>query len=345
MENWRIYAARWPYVSMVGLAAIFLALVWILLRPEAVVSRHGAVAVIEGAGSAVELAAPAYMVDAQTPIAAALAGVTVVAEDKVTLIPAPEAAVTEKTATGPLPMIADDGRKPWQVYARPFTADKAPHIAIVIAPVGGDQIVANAAIERLPGVVTLAIDAQASGVGNWLTQARQAGHETVLIIPAEPVDFPASDPGAGALLSELPAPENTRRFLSFLRQGSGYIGVTTLSGSRFVSQSKAMQPILDEINRRGLAVLDVKIAPRSVLADLAKQQKVPVVATDFRLSAELAPDAIDQTLLQAQRQAVQSGQAVILVAATPLAIDRLNRWLVTLPQAGIVLTPLSALLR
>lgn len=338
MEQWRTYAARWPYVSMGVLAALFLWLVLVLVWPETKHARHDGNDTIKTVSESV---AP----DAQAPLPVAAGGAVAAIEDKVVLSPAPDAAVTEKTATGPLPIIAEDGRKPWQVYARPFVSDKTPQIAIVVAPIGGDQIIANAAIERLPGAITLAIDAQAANIENWLIQARRAGHETVLIIPAEPVDYPTSDPGIGALLSEQSGPENTRRFLNFLRQGSGYIGVTTLSGSRFVGQPKSLQPILDEIAHRGLAIFDAKLSARSVLTDMAKQQKLPVAALDFRLNADLAPAAIDQTLIQAQRQALQSGQAVCLVAATPMAIDRLNRWLITLPAAGIKLAPLSAVLR
>ena len=341
MEHWRTYAARWPYVSMAVLGVVFLWLVLVLLRPGPVARHDSAVA---PEAHAVEAVAPDQQA---SEVAAAAVSATPIeaSDDKVVLGPAPDADVTEKTTTGPLPIIADDGRKPWQVYARPFVSDKIPHIAIVIAPVGGDQVIANAMIGRLPGAVTLAVDAQATGAGNWLTRARQAGHETILIIPAEPIDYPASDPGVGALLSEQSGPENVRRFLNFLRQGSGYIGVTTLSGSRFVGQTKALQPILAEISRRGLAILDTKISARSVLMDLAKEQKLPIAAVDFRLNADLAVASIDQTLLQAQRQALQSGSAVCLVAATPLAIDRLNRWLVTLPGIGIKLAPLSAVLR
>ncbi|MGB4102076.1 MAG: divergent polysaccharide deacetylase family protein [Alphaproteobacteria bacterium] len=343
MEHWRAYAARWPYVSLAVLGGVFLWLVLVLLRPEAARVRHDLVGqAVETVVAETPVSDPAV---AETPQAAVAASPIVAQEEKVVLSQAPDAAVSEMTATGPLPIIADDGRKPWQVYARPFVSDKAPHIAVIIAPVGGDQVIANTAIERVPGVVTLAIDAQASSAKDWLHRARQAGHETILMIPAEPVDYPASDPGVGALLSEQSASENVRRFLGFLRQGSGYIGVTTLSGSRFVGQTKALEPILDEVSRRGLAILDTKISPRSVLIEMAKQKKLPVAAIDFRLNADLSAAAIDQTLVQVQRQALQSGYAVCLVAATPLAIDRLNRWLVTLPQIGIRLAPLSAVLR
>src|SRR5260221_3401728 len=42
-------------------------------------------------------------------------------------------ALIEPSAIGPLPMVADDGRKAWHVYARPFDhTDRRPRITIVV---------------------------------------------------------------------------------------------------------------------------------------------------------------------------------------------------------------------
>lgn len=337
MGNWCAYVARWPYGVLVALTVLFLWLVALLLLPAPPL-RHGqALPQNEALSPAPQTQSAAMPAVGQQLIAGA--------EDHVPLSPAPDPAVTEETASGPLPVMADDGRKPWQVYARSFAVGSTPRVAVVVVDLGGDRMVANAAIERLPGTVTLAIDAQAADVGEWLRRARAAGHETVLNLPAEPIDYPASDPGSRSLLTELSGQENIRRLLGFLKAGTGYIGVTTLSGTGFVVQPRALQPVIDEIQRRGLALLDARTAPRSVMSNLAAQRKVPFALADFRLGADLSPAALDQVLLQAQRQALQAGQAVCVVMATPLAIDRLNRWLATLPQAGIRLAPLSAMLK
>ncbi|MEJ0062967.1 MAG: divergent polysaccharide deacetylase family protein [Alphaproteobacteria bacterium] len=81
-----------------------------------------------------------------------------------------------------------------------------------------------------------------------------------------------------------------------------------------------------------------------MLANLASQQKAPLAAIDFRIDADLASESIDQILAQAARQAQQTGNAVCLIAPTPLAIDRLNHWVAGLRASGIRLAPLSAML-
>lgn len=265
-------------------------------------------------------------------------------EEVVKLSPAPDLDVIEKTNDGMLPVVSNGGRKPWQVYARPFTATDKPKIAIVIAPLGADRAVTNAAIERLPGGVTLGFDAAMASREDALARARMAGHETMLVIPAEPFDFPNSDPGPNSLLTSLTPQENRRRLLSFLRQGTGYIGVMTLSGTRFVSTPKPLQNFLEEIQSRGLALLDTRLTERGGLAEQAQKIGLPLAAVDFRIHPEFSATMIDQTLAQAKAAAKQSGQVVCLVFATPLTIDRLNRWLRSF-SGQVRLVPLSALMR
>lgn len=266
-------------------------------------------------------------------------------EDAVRLPAAPDMAVAERTPDGILPAIADDGRRPWQVYARPYIKQDKPHIVVVVAGLGADRTATNAAIERLPGAVTLAFDAAWAGQDDNLARARAAGHETLLAIPAEPFDYPNSDPGPNTLLTSASPKENLRRLQGFLRQGTGYVGLLTLTGTRFLNVPKAMQVLLDEAAARGLAVLDTRITERNALMERAAQLHLPVAAADFRVGSDLSETAIDQVLAQAEYSAKKIGQAVVLVQATPLSIDRVNRWLLQLPNSGIVIAPFTTVLR
>ncbi len=265
--------------------------------------------------------------------------------DDVKLPPAPDMAVAERTPDGILPAIADDGRRPWQVYARPYVKKNQPHVVVVVAGLGADRTIANAAIERLPGSITLAFDAPWAGRDDNLVRARQNGHETLLAIPSEPFDYPNSDPGPDTLLTNVSPKENLRRFRAFLQQGTGYVGVLTLTGTRFLSVPKAMQVMLDEVAMRGLALLDTRITERNALMEKAAMLHLPVAAADYRVTSDLSELAIDQVLAQAEFSAKKTGQSIILVHATPLAIDRLNHWLLRLPNSGIVIAPFTAVLR
>lgn len=260
----------------------------------------------------------------------------------ITLAPAPLPDVTEDTSDGPLPKIAEDGRRPWQVYGRPAPATTGPRVALVITDMGLSKLQTNQAVGALPLDVTLAFDAQGSTTGAWLYRARQLGYETLLALPLEPFDFPRSDPGPQTLLTNLQPDQNLSRLLTLLKRGSGYVGVTTTTGARFSSQPEAMRPMMEELNRRGLLYLDARIAPRSVADDVATTLKLPHASATLRLDSDLTAQAIDDVLNQLVKKALQAGKAIGVAQLSPLMLDRIVQWEKTLSAQGVTLVPLSA---
>jgi polysaccharide deacetylase 2 family uncharacterized protein YibQ len=282
------------------------------------------------------------------PMAAAGSGTSSVQNQQddrsVKMDQAPDPALSEDSPAGSLPRIAEDGRQPWQAYARPFdTGDNRPRIAIVIADLGLSREATEDAISKLPANVTLAFDTQSPVAGAWFNRARQGGHETLLEIPMEPFDYPRSDPGPDTLLTTLQGADNLARLLKDLRLGAGYIGVTTLSGSRFTTDPGNMTPVLDTLRKRGLMILDAHIGPHSTVMDLAHDMKVPAAVVTERIDRDLTPDAIDTTLQQLEQTARLTGHAIGIASPTPVVLDRLQVWLKDLPRRGIALAPVSAM--
>src|SRR6185312_13826581 len=107
-------------------------------------------------------------------------------------------ALIENSPAGPLPRIADDGRKPMTAYAAPAAAGKL-RIAIVVSGLGLGAKATGAALAGLPAAVTLGFAPYAGDVQHWVSQARGLGHEVLLEVPMEPFDFPDSDPGPHTL--------------------------------------------------------------------------------------------------------------------------------------------------
>lgn len=262
------------------------------------------------------------------------------------LVASPDVRVTEDTEEGSLPRISEDGVRPWQLYSRPFdTSDKRPRVAIVVTGLGMSRMVTDQAIVQLPPPVTLALDAQGPVVAAWGGRARNEGHEILLQIPVEPFDYPQSDPGPDTLLTSISNGENLSRLLKSLRKATGYIGVTSIYGSGFLSDQKRFVPVLQVLRDRGLMVLDARAAPHSTVSDMAKQEGVPVASITQRLDADLAPDAIMLSLAALEKSAKQDGVAIGITEATPVVIRQLQRWAKGLPQRGIALAPLSAVVQ
>src|SRR5207237_6438285 len=92
------------------------------------------------------------------------------------LATAPIAGFFAPGPSGPLPIIAQDGRTPAQAYARPFHANGRPKVALVISGLGLDARRTRQAIETLRPEITLSFSAYAPGLQGWLDEARAHGH-------------------------------------------------------------------------------------------------------------------------------------------------------------------------
>ena len=124
---------------------------------------------------------------------------------------APLAGLTQAGPGGLLPIIGKDGSTPFGAYARPFAANGKPKVALVVGGLGLNAAATKAAIERLPPEVTLSFVPYADGLQGWIDLARAAGHEVMLEIPMEPLDYPNNDPGPYTLMARAQPGETTRR--------------------------------------------------------------------------------------------------------------------------------------
>lgn len=260
------------------------------------------------------------------------------------LQPAPDPGLIEQTSIGPLPRIGDDGRLPWQVYARPFdNRDTRPRIALIMSGLGLSGAATQAAIQGLPGGVSLAFQPFADNLQQWIRLARAAGHEVYLNLPMEPVDFPASDPGPRALFVAYAPEENIERLEWALSRVSGYVGLLNHMGSRFTTSREAMLPIMTTLEQRGLAFVDARVSARSVATVLATEKNVPRAINDRFLDArEVSRDTVDARLAELESIAGEVGVSVGIGQAFPVTIARIREWAATLNGKGIVLAPVSA---
>lgn len=262
----------------------------------------------------------------------------------VTLTPAPVPGLVEDSRNGPLPRIAQDGRKPWQVYARPFPAtDKRPRIAIVMSDLGLSGVTTGNALAKLPPGITLAFLPYAERLDDWVERARSKGHEVMLSVPMEPLNYPRDDPGPNALLTMLGPDRNVERLEWSLGKAVGYVGITSTTGSKFTANPAAMQPVIDVLKARGLLLVDSRVNPKSVAGPLANLAGVPRALGDRVIDRDLSRGAIDDQLRELEELAKTNGAAVGFASPYPTTIERLNLWLTSLADRGIALAPASAL--
>ncbi|MEM6902098.1 MAG: divergent polysaccharide deacetylase family protein, partial [Pseudomonadota bacterium] len=253
----------------------------------------------------------------------------------------PLASLQEPSEFGPLPIVFGNGR-PHQVYARRVPIIDAPRIALVMTDLGLDQTRTQVAIERLPADVSLAFHAYAPGLDDWIAAARNDGHESLLAVPMEPIDYPLSDPGPNALLVDNTAEENLTELYKSLGAAEGYVGVTNFMGSALMADFTAIAPVMRELGDRGLLFIDDNTAINSVAPEVSARFPMPFARANRIIDSLPTPADIDEQLAGLEALAKINGAAIGFMQSYPITLQRLEEWLPLLNSRGIDLVPVSA---
>jgi polysaccharide deacetylase 2 family uncharacterized protein YibQ len=270
------------------------------------------------------------------PPPAILASVTVPID---VITPPPESDLPKPDMLGAPPKPPADGmsaRKPFD------KTDPRPRIAIVVTELGPSHAEALNAIDHLPPEISLAFLPYATETEALSDEARLGGHEILLDVPMEPAGYPDDDPGPEALLTGNSDGENLKRLDWNLSRTSGYVGIVNFMGSRFTGSEAKLTPIMQQLHDRGLLIVDTRTNPLTAVPGLARELKVPYVVADSEIDATASRDAIDNNLAKLEDIAHKQGKAVGVAGTYPVTFERLAEWAKSLPDKGIALAPVSA---
>src|SRR5271170_2623793 len=251
----------------------------------------------------------------------------------------------QQASLRPPPLPAPRRAEPaWLRFAMPAPPNgKRPLVAVVLDDLGLDRARTAAAI-RLPGQVTLSFMTYASDLAEQTEAAHATGHELLLHVPMEAVDR-HEDPGPHALYTEQSRDEILDRLRWGLDRFDGYIGINNHMGSKFTADRSAMAPVIEELRARGLVFLDSRTTAKSVGFALAAADGVPHAARDVFLDDDLAPAAISRQLGEVEGVARRHGSAIAIGHAHDTTLAALRAWLPTLTGKGLLLVPVSAVVR
>lgn len=255
--------------------------------------------------------------------------------------------LTERGAHGPLPRIAEDGRRPYEAYARAYRAPSGasadmPRVAILIGGLGISQNGTAEAIAKLPGSVTLAFAPYGSDLERVVARARGEGHEVYLQVPMEPFDFPENDPGPQTLLTTLSTDRNMERLHWSMSRFQGYAGLVTYMGGKFTATEAAIAPVLREAVKRGLLFVDDGTSARSLVPQIAAGLRQPALRAEILIDRVPTPGEVDAQLARLEARAREQGFAIGIGSALPVTVERVARWARILESRGILLVPVSA---
>ncbi len=257
----------------------------------------------------------------------------------------PDPALLEAGPHGPLPRIAADGRTSMRVYARPVgsPSDLSPRVGLIIGGIGLNTVLSEQAIARLPPQVSIAINPYAQRLSLISDQVREGGFETLLALPLESNGHPLNDAGDRALLTSLSPTANEDRLFWALSRFQGYVGVIgalgLLRGERFAAMTEPFMSMQNQLRQRGLLYIDPRSGARN-------PERVWGRSVDVIVDEPSTRNEIDLKLSILERLARERGTSVGLVTeAAPVVIDRVEAWAAGLQRRGVMLVPISSLIR
>lgn len=257
----------------------------------------------------------------------------------------PNPDLLEETDAGKLPIIGADGLRPMDQYARPWSGERGARVAIVISGLGLSQTGSQKAIQQLPAGVTLAFAASGNSLQRWMQEARRKGHEILLQVPFEPFDYPANDPGPTTLLTENSAKDNLSLLHQAMARVTNYTGIVNYQGAHYLSDEKALRPVLQDVAKRGLLFLDDGTSSLSKTGSVSDAVKLPHAFADVVLDGQVQTQAILRKLDELGRIADRNGTAIGIAAAYDESIDAVRQWSEEATQRGIEIVGVSAIVR
>ncbi len=257
----------------------------------------------------------------------------------------PEPDLVEKSESGQLPKRAADGRRPFDVYARPWSGARGARVAIVIGGMGVSQTSTQAAIDKLPPEITLAFAPQGNSLSRWAQAARKKGHEILLQIPMEPFDYPRVDPGRGTLIVDAAVDANLKVLHESMGRLTNYAGVMNYLGARFTSEAGAFDPVMRDIGERGLLYLDDGTSARSQADALSGANRAPFAAGDIIIDQVQDRTEILKSLDQLEATARAKGSAIAIGTGFDVTVDAVTEWAKGAQKRGIEIVGVASLAR
>lgn len=223
----------------------------------------------------------------------------------------------------------------------------APRLALVLFGFGDDPELARRVLE-LPVGFAVALPPETKTGATLFRAARDRGHEVVLHVPLEPVNYPQLNPGTGTLLVTMKPDRVTGTVRRWLDRSGRVVAVANHMGSLATQDMTLVGAVYRELRRRHLPFVHVQPAAGAVCRPLAAEMGVIYDEPDAVLDVEArakSPKALDERWKEILERARGRKSTAVWIRVTPLTRDWLQRATTPKRLDGVELAPLSDVLR
>jgi polysaccharide deacetylase 2 family uncharacterized protein YibQ len=225
---------------------------------------------------------------------------------------------------------------------RPRHSGEKVKVVLIIDDMGVDK--RSKDIIALQPPLTLAFLPYATHLKEQTAQAQAKGHELMIHVPMEPMAKDV-DPGPNVLTTVMQEAEFMAALNGAFESFDGYVGINNHMGSRLTQNAKAMKWVMGELKKHNLLFVDSKTTPTSVAGKMAGRFGVAFGSRDIFIDHNNDMASIRSSLHALEELAHDKGYAIAIGHPRENTIIALKEWLPTLEEKGIVIVPVTQLVR
>lgn len=184
-----------------------------------------------------------------------------------------------------------------------------PKVAIIIDDIGYDSAMAEKFLSLDSGI-TLSILPGGPARDKIAGRAKEKGVEVMLHLPMEPMEYPAANPGPGALFSSMSPKQLLAQLDRDLDAVPSVRGVNNHMGSKLTASSTQMYQLMSSLKKRGLFFVDSYTTGESRCLSIARMKQIPFAQRDVFLDHVQESEIIREQIRKLIRTAKEHGEAV-----------------------------------
>ena len=228
---------------------------------------------------------------------------------------------------------------------KPQPAPNARGRLAILLDDGGQKLDLVSTAAALPVEVGFAILPFLPKSAETAVALHDAGHEIWLHLPMEPENYPANDPGPGAVLMAMNSDDLRTTIHSAINNIPHVIGVNNHMGSKATADLKTMTWIMQELKTRGMAFIDSRTTVHTVAEEAARAQGVPTNRRHVFLDNERSATAIRTQLDEAVYRSRMEGEIIAIGHLDGVTVEVLSQELPGLGKRGADLVKPTDLVR
>lgn len=187
-----------------------------------------------------------------------------------------------------------------------------PKLAIILDDIGYDEAALRRAV-ALNVPITYAVLPYLKDSEALARFVHQSGHEVMLHLPFEPLNYPAANPGEGAIMAGMTSSEVTGAVLDALREIPYARGVNNHMGSRATTDRAIMDTVMEVLRKHPpLYFIDSKTTALTQAYAASLEAGLPCAIRDVFIDNEPGTEHALKQLHQAAKSAEELGVAIAI---------------------------------